>query len=255
MKKPYIKKIGEFSGYKVFYVNGYWIRKNLDKAFTNFGYNFHFDFIPKGEFWIDWENGKKEAKYFIDSFLAIQCALEDGKSYEQAVKEADKFEQRERSKSKFLKKLKKLNTKKEILKKIHKKRLFKEYTQNIQIWIVRGDLVRSLFHLDFTQGGHDLVYNFIPKNEVWIDDDIYRKEIPFVLIHELHERRLMLKGWSYDDAGGQEVFMRNQNKKGKSAHFHAEDLEFWCRHHPKKVHKILVKEIKMNENLSEVKKK
>jgi hypothetical protein len=65
----------------------------------------------------------------------------------------------------------------------------------ISIWIVDGRLVRSVFDVDFTEGGHDYVYEFVPQNEVWIDNDLEESERPFVLLHELHERNLMAKGW------------------------------------------------------------
>lgn len=245
MKRPYIKKIGEFNGFKAFYVNGYYLRKFYDKEFTNFGTNKYFDFIPKNEVWIDYENGNKEAEYFLDNFFAIQKELKKGKTYDEAVKIANILEKRQRDKSQALKKIKS-KPKKDILKHIHKKQIFKKYTKNLKIWIVRGDLVRSLYFLDYTEGGHDKVYKFVPKNEVWIDDDVYKKEIPFVLVHELHERYLMSKGWVYDSEGIG-VFTRKARKGTKSAHFAAEKLETWCRNHPKKVKDALIKEINNNE--------
>ena len=48
--------------------------------------------------------------------------------------------------------------------------------------------MRSVFDIDFTAGGHDYVYEFVPENEVWIDDDIEEQERGYVLLHELHER-------------------------------------------------------------------
>jgi hypothetical protein len=250
VKKPYIKKIGKFGGYNVFYVNGYFIRKNHDKEFTNFGSMRYFKFIPKNEFWIDYENGKKEARYFIENFIIIQRELKNGKSYNQAVKTANEHEKKERNKSKFLQKIKKIKQKDEILNKVYKKQLFTKYSKKIKIYSVRGDLVRSLFFIDFTEGGHDKVYKFIPANEVWIDDDVYKKEIPYILIHELHERYLMGKGWVYD-SGGIGVFSRKAEKGKKSAHFEAEKLEEYSRDHPKEVKKILIKEIKNNDLLKE----
>ncbi len=248
MKKPYIKKIAEISGFKFWYVNGYWIRKNFDPAFTNFGGNRYFSFIPKDELWIDKENGRREAHYFIRNFLAIQRELKKGKTYPEAVETANKMELRERNRSKFLKKIRKIKIKEKILKRIYKKPLFEKYTENIKIKIVRGNLVRSLFDLDFTGGGHDKIYSFIPENEIWIDDDVYKKEIAVVLIHELHERVLMSKGWPYAPKG-QKIFVKRGNARGKSAHFAAEDLEFWCRNHPKSIKKILLREIRENERL------
>jgi len=250
MKKPYLKKIGRFSGYNVWSVNGYWIRKNYDKEFTNFGSSRYFDFIPKNELWIDYENGKKEARYFIDNFFVIQRELKKGKSYDQAVKIANQYEKKERNKSKFMQRLNKIKEKEKLLKKVYRKQLFSKYTKNIKIWLVKGEIVRSLFYIDFTEGGHDKVYDFVPKNEIWIDDDVYKKEIPYVLVHELHERQLMGKGWVYDSRGVG-VFSRAAEKGVKSAHFDAERVEDYCRNHPKEVKKILVKEIKLNDSLKE----
>jgi len=244
MKRPYIKRIGVFSGYKVFYVSGYWLRNNIDRQFPNFGYKENCPYIPEDEFWIDKENGKKEARFWIDYLIAFKRFLAQGKEYIEATTLASKIEQRERSKQKTLKKLKKIKVTEKIIKRIHKKRLLKKYTKNLRIWIVRGDLVRSLFDLDFNQGGHGLVYPFIPKNEIWVDDDLYKKETPYVLVHELHERWLMSKGWKYDSGANTGLMSR---KEPKSAHFKSEDLEFKCRAKPKIVKRILLREVKKNE--------
>ena len=246
-KKPYIKKISDIEGFSIWYVNGYWIRKYLDKSFPNYGSRRTFTFIPKDEFWIDIENGAKESHYIIINFLAFQKALENDKSYEEAIEISTKVEKSERGKSKLLKRLKKIRIKGNLIKKIHKKQLFVKYTENLEIWLVRGNLVRSLFHVDFNQGGHEFVYPFVPKNEVWIDDSLYYKERVYVLIHELYERQLMIHGRKYDKVG----LAINQRMKGdtKYAHPAAEDLEFWCRNHPKSIKRILLREIRENERL------
>jgi hypothetical protein len=57
--------------------------------------------------------------------------------------------------------------------------------------------VRSNYSLDFTQGGHDRVYSFIPQHEIWIDDDLSAKERSAVILHEINENNLMSKGMSY----------------------------------------------------------
>ena len=67
-------------------------------------------------------------------------------------------------------------------------RLWKQLENAVSVWIVNGRLVRSVFDIDFTAGGHDHVYEFVPRGEVWIDDAIVEKERGFVLLHELHER-------------------------------------------------------------------
>ena len=95
----------------------------------------------------------------------------------------------------------------------------------VQVWIVQGRLVRSVFDIDFTAGGHDYVYEFVPANEVWIDDDIAEEERGYVLLHELHERNRMSTGWSYD-----------------KAHAESSRLEYHCRHHPDELHEKLAAE-------------
>jgi hypothetical protein len=74
-------------------------------------------------------------------------------------------------------------------------RLWKDLESGIKVWIMNGRLVRSVFDIDFTEGGHDYVYEFVPANEVWIDDAVEEPERPFVLLHELHDA-LAKEGWA-----------------------------------------------------------
>ena len=71
----------------------------------------------------------------------------------------------------------------------------------LTIGIVDGKIVRSYLDPEFVLGGHDLVYNYIPKNEVWVEGKMDPREIPFVLEHELEERKRMdTEGLTYDIA-------------------------------------------------------
>lgn len=246
MDKPHLKFYGEFSGFNVFIVDGKYIRENINGEFTNFGYSHRFKFIPKNELWIDLEHGgTEEAPYYINSMLTIIRLLLQGKSYEEAVKKADALEKRERSKSALLKgKFNGRASKPELIKKIHKKLLTK-YSKDVKIWIVNGELVRDLLFIDFTEGGHDLVYPFIPKNEIWIDDDVFPEELKFILLHEMHERNLMEKGWAYYPDDKREIISKKDSKSKihKSAHRSAAMVESHCRHHPEEVEAFLEKEI------------
>jgi len=233
MKKPYIKKFSEVSGFKVFIVDGKYIRDNLDEEFTNFGQHYDFSFIPKNEFWIDKERVGWEYKYYINSMLTINRLLAKGMSREEAIKIADKEERSERAKSQLVKKRIKLKKyPKKLINSVHKDLLQKYSTKKIKIWIVSGELVRDLFFLDFTEGGHGYVYSFIPKNEIWIDDDLDLDEIKFVLLHELHERRLMAKGMKYD-----------------TAHKKSSEIEYYCRKNTKELDERLKEEIKKNTEI------
>lgn len=228
MKKPYIKKYSAVSKFAVWIVNGQYIRENIDEEFTNFGQHYRFNFIPENEFWIDKEHGEEEeASYFIQTMLIMNRLMSKGVTREEAIKKADKSERRERRKSEFFKNMiGKTKKRDEELNKIHKQ-LIKEYSQGkIKVWIVRGSLVRDLFFLDFTEGGHDKVYNFVSANEVWLDDDVSQKERKFVFLHEIHERNLMAKGWDYE-----------------KAHFDSSKIEYHCRHYPEELNGAIKKEL------------
>ncbi|MEY4744545.1 MAG: hypothetical protein RL272_490 [Candidatus Parcubacteria bacterium] len=80
---------------------------------------------------------------------------------------------------------------------------------------VRGEIVRRYIDPWFIFGGHDLVYDYVPAGEVWIDLRQDPREVPYTLFHELHERRLMAKGMSYPKAHKQtsEVERRKRRRE------------------------------------------
>ena len=242
VKKPYIKKYCEVAGFSVWIVDGKYIRENIDEEFTNFGQHFRFRFVPKNEFWIDKTRQGGEEQFYIDHMIAENRMMSEGKDYYYALKMADKIEKRERSTVRFIKNLKKSH-KENVIKRIHKK-LLKKYSNKINVWVVKGDLVRSMFFIDFTEGGHDMVYSFIPKNEIWLDDDLSEKEMKFILLHEMHERNLMAHGWPYDLKSPIRVRNNKPGKIKKSAHRSASEIEHFARVHSGTVDKFLRKEMK-----------
>ena len=227
MKKPYLKKHSKHAGFTVWIVDGKYIRDKIDEEFTNYGQHYKFNFIPKKEFWIDKERVSSEEKYFIGSMLVMNRLMANGFSHKEAAKKAEKVELMERNKSRLMQKEIKLKENhKKLLESIHKKLIRKYSNKDLKVWIVNGEAVRDLFFLDFTEGGHHNVYYFVPKNEVWIDDDLNTKELKFVILHELHERNLMSKGMNYDNA-----------------HKKSSEIEYFCRRHPDKL------DLKLKEEL------
>lgn len=213
MKKPsyYLKKISKIGKINVWEVDGEKIRDELDIEFTNFGQHFRFSYIPEYEFWLDRESSPDDKPFFIDHLLVEWKLMRNGLSYVDALVLADKKEKSERKKSKEAETGESMTYEIKI-KKIHK-RLLGRVKKDIKVWLVDGFLIRSMFDIDFTEGGHDLVYDFVPNNEVWIDNDIKPKERLFVLLHELLERSLMAKKMKYN-----------------SAHKKASKLEWSARH-------------------------
>ena len=223
LKPPYLKNIGIRGKIIIWIVDGTYVRTHLDEEFTNYAQHYAFACIPKDEFWLDKEAGNNEQQFFIDHLLTEHRLMAKGVPYDDALEAADKVEMAERKKSGDLSKLSKSGNLPDP-KKVHEQ-LWKKLESGLSVWIVNGRLVRSGFDDDFTEGGHDYVYEFVPRNEVWIDNDLEELERPYVLLHELHERNLMAKGWSYS-----------------KAHEDSSKLEYHYRHHPNELHTALAAE-------------
>lgn len=224
-KNIYIKKISTVGDCAVWLMDGALIRKEVNENFVKCADNNQFGFVPKNEFWIDNDLDPKEYHYFIDRFIYEQGILDSGKNYAEADKKADEFEKKERQNSDDVRQFAKLNqNKKELLEKI-KNKIIKKFSGEIKIWLVDGNLVRSFFLLDYCEGGHDKVYPFIPKNEIWTEKALSPQERKFIILHELHERYLMSRGKSY-----------------RNAHIGATEVEDYYRENPKEDLEARIKE-------------
>jgi hypothetical protein len=60
-----------------------------------------------------------------------------------------------------------------------------------QVVLVDGSVVRSCIDPWFVMGGHHYVYEYVPENEVWIDEKLEKQDIPLITLHEVTERNLM----------------------------------------------------------------
>jgi hypothetical protein len=220
---PYLQLIGHRGNISIWVVDGTYVRTHLDEEFTNYGQHFAFDCIPADEFWLDKEAKPDEQRFFIDHLLVEHRLMSKGVPYDSALEAADRAEMAERKKSGDVRKLTKGGNLPDPTK-VHD-HLWKTLESGVSVWIVDGRLVRSVFDDDFTEGGHDYVYEFVPHNEVWIDNDLEELERPYVLLHELHERNLMAKGWTYS-----------------KSHEDASKIEYYYRHHPNELHEALATE-------------
>lgn len=221
---PYIKKIDGRGNLQIWIVDGSYIRSHIDEEFTNFGQHYSFSYIPKNELWIEEETKTDERRFFIDHLLVEHRLMSQGVPYNKALEEADRVERKERRRAGDVGRLTHHGKQLPDGKEVHQ-RLWKKLENGLSVWIVNGRLVRSVFDIDFTEGGHDYVYEFVPENEVWIDDAIEEKERGYVLLHELHERNRMASGWSYN-----------------KAHAESSRVEYRCRHHPDELHEALAAE-------------
>jgi hypothetical protein len=223
-KSPYLEKIERRGKFDIWIVDGTAIRGHKDEEFTNFGQHLRYPYIPENEFWLDREAAQDERRFFIEHLLVEHRLMARGMDYDAALEIADRAERKERRRAGDLRILTHGGKTLPDSHNVHD-HLWKKLESGLSVWIVNGRLVRSAFDIDFTEGGHDLVYEFVPSNEVWIDDDIEETERPYVLLHELHERNLMAKGMPYF-----------------KAHDDSSRLEYHCRRHSDELHDALAKE-------------
>jgi len=224
LKPPYLQNFEQTGDFQVWIVDGEYVRGHMDEEFTNFGQHYRYPYIPENEFWIDQEAEHDECAFFVDHLLVEHELMEKGMSYGEALTRADAAERKERRRAGDVRKVTHGGQSLPDPATVHE-RLWKELENGVRVWIVNGRLVRSAFDIDYTAGGHDHVYEFVPTGEVWIDDAIEENERGFVLLHELHERNRMEKGMPYS-----------------KAHAESSRIEFHCRHHPDELHDALAAE-------------
>jgi uncharacterized protein YoaH (UPF0181 family) len=224
LKLPYLSKIDTRGDFQVWIVDGAYIRGHTDEEFTNFGQHYRYPYIPDNEFWIDQEAEHDEHQFFIDHLLVEHELMAKGMSYGEALTRADQVERKVRRRAGDVRKVTHQGQSLPDPATVEE-RLWKKLENGLCVWIVNGRLVRSAYDIDFTAGGHDHVYEFIPTATVWIDDAIQEQERGFVLLHELHERNQMEKGMPYSQA-----------------HAESSRMEFRCRHHPDELHDALAAE-------------
>jgi hypothetical protein len=184
---------------KVWEVDGEYIRTYLDEEFTNFGQHYRFPFIPEFEFWLDRENASDETDYFVEHLKVEWGLMRHGKSYTEAIIDADIAEKNFRRKDHDIEKV--MDPVRKIVDpKLFRVKLLKTLENGVKVWLVNGRWVRSILNVDFTAGGHEYVYEYVPPMDVWIDNDVAWQERAFIILHELHERNRMEEGLPYSKA-------------------------------------------------------
>jgi hypothetical protein len=84
----------------------------------------------------------------------------------------------------------------------------------LTVYLVNGTYIRNHFDSDFSQGGNGFRYRWIPRREIWIDDQINPEDHPFIIFHECEEVELMRSGMSYDRAHN--IAKRREDKLRRS---------------------------------------
>lgn len=158
-------------------VDGFKVRNTIDIEFSMVGDHEAYPFIPKGQIWL--EHYYKAERDSIVKYFLKRKVLSKKIGYEKAKAK--------------LRPTKILN-----LDETCKQLILKKGT--LKIFLVDGEFIRQQIDPSFCFGGHYKIYKYIPKNELWLDDCVEAKEIPYILVHELKELDLMKLGMSYNNA-------------------------------------------------------
>ena len=185
----HLTTIGKVGQLTVWEVNDKLIRDVLDIEFSNGAYHESRIYVPKDEIWI----GRDAARSGDQKFWAYRqlserfYRVEKGRSEDEAFDAAKKAEEEARGKKegtppRFL--LDRLNA-----------------INGFEIWLVSGKAIRDWKYVDFTEGGNGFRYDWIPKNQIYIDDAIVPEEYQPTIIHEVAESLWMRdQGWAYEPA-------------------------------------------------------
>jgi hypothetical protein len=190
--KIHLSKLLSLDDFTVWLVDGNYVRTNLEPDFTNFAQPLRFPtLVPPDELWVDQSAGK-ELAFYLTHMLVEYRAMAAGTPYQEAETLGAKAEARERAKVEQIGKHMPFDS------QVYEYLL--AWQGDVSIWIVNGERVRDTLYTDFVEGGHDLVYNFIPKKEIWIDKATPEAERVYTIAHEVFERGLMAKGMDYNSA-------------------------------------------------------
>jgi len=195
------KLIDDYGVHKIFTVNGEKVR-DLTKGDEEFGlcssHPYFPNLIPKNEIWIEDDVKEDEKEMLIHSELYKLKLISNGEDKWDAYHKAEKQEKklRERSKSKGAHK-----TDEKADDKIYVKEWGKIKSEDLTVWLVDAEKVRNKYKTDFLEGGNGWVYKWVPNNEIWIENGLKEKEIPFIILHEFVEKTFMKEDkMKYDDA-------------------------------------------------------
>jgi hypothetical protein len=110
---------------------------------------------------------------------------------------------------------------------------FKKYFKTIskfKVYVVDGDLVRDNYSADFTNFGQHYRFNFIPLNEIWLDQEASPGELDYFVIHAMVEYELMAQGMSYDKADdAADNIEKKKREKSKKFSDHVVHKKLLCK--------------------------
>jgi hypothetical protein len=198
------KRVLNHANHTVYSVNGFAVRNvaQPDEEFGNFATQDEFpNLIPKAEIWISEKLASTEGVFFIANALTrckVQAHGASDKAYDNGL-EVERLLRQKLNGVEFRDGKPHRHVPDAIYLKPYM--VLEDPQGKVKVWVVNGNLVRSYYKTDYTEGGHGYVYPWVPRPEIWVEEGVDHRELPFIVCHEYLERRLMRdKGLDYDTA-------------------------------------------------------
>lgn len=197
---------------KIRFVDGFRIRNSFDIGFNDLDLNrgkfsrySNKHYIPRGEIWIDHVYKKSgEIEFLLKTEKISEAYFRDPKHT--IIEKMQQLWQRSSKDISQRRMYKVLDLRKKLIEELCIPGPIPPFVEkearvnNIKVVYVNGKIIRQHFDPQFIQGGHDLVYSYIPKDEIWVDVVNDSKELRYIMIHEKIEQNLMRQGKNYDIA-------------------------------------------------------
>lgn len=209
LKAPGIRKKHETTlcDYRIHTVDAFGVRESSPEAeeFTLMGTRDEFPgVVPGWEVWISRRHFPREGVFLLAHALAMLGAhrrgLSDDAAYE-AGQDAERHVREDLTGEEF----RDGKPHRQVPEKIYD-RLYATIPDPdgpVKAWIIDGYLARCWYKTDYAEGGHYVVYPWVPAREIWLEKDTDPRELPFILAHEYLEMRMMRDGGlGYDHAHG-----------------------------------------------------
>lgn len=196
----------EIHGLRVRIVNAAKVRDSSQshEEFGNFGIHAQFpDLIPEGEVWISDETKPDERHFFVDNAALMQSCLDKGESLDEAKAAGLAREKRARNRAetgRVSDDATPAQPPDDLYVSVYKEDKDAD-GDKVEVWLVDGEKVRDLYRTQFHESGHGYVYDWIPRDEIWLEAGLSDEDKRFDLLHEETERTLMKdQGMDYDSA-------------------------------------------------------
>ncbi|MCC6979712.1 MAG: hypothetical protein IT343_15445 [Candidatus Melainabacteria bacterium] len=207
----YRVRLGERQGQRIWLVDGARVARYIYPAFIMGGNDQRYRFNPDDEVWIDNRIGIDELEYTIaHELIERKLMRERGYSYGRAHEAGLALEQRMRKRDE-MRVLRREKTSALPVGGVY--RSFLRTRKGVKIWIVDGPKVRRHLDGDFCFAGHGYKYDFIPRDEIWLDSAMSVEQAHFALVHEYAERLMSEKGLGYDVAYPQSLALEMEERE------------------------------------------